>query len=158
MARQTRPIGYALVVAREVAAPRSRVLDAWTEREQLLHWWGPRELPCASFERELRQGGVYRSCLRSSHGTERWMRGVYREIRWLERLVFTHAWVDERGETGRETLVTVTFEDLAGRTRVTLRQGPFASAHERDAHERGWRVCFERMAAYLASGVSDAVA
>jgi Activator of Hsp90 ATPase homolog 1-like protein len=84
--------------------------------------------------------------------------GDERPLRRLGRHARGQRWVDERSEAGRETLVTVTFEDLAGRTRVTLRQGPFPSAHDRDAHERGWRVCFERMAAYLASAVSDAVA
>jgi uncharacterized protein YndB with AHSA1/START domain len=47
--------------------------------------------------------------------------------------------------------VTVTFEDLSGKTRLTLRQRVFESLTARDAHRGGWTSSFERLAEYLAT-------
>jgi uncharacterized protein YndB with AHSA1/START domain len=63
--------------------------------------------------------------------------------------VFTHAWLDDQGKPGHETLVTVTFAERGGKTEVTLRQAEFASAAERDGHRGGWTECFERLAEHL---------
>jgi uncharacterized protein YndB with AHSA1/START domain len=71
---------------------------------------------------------------------------VFREITPPERIVFTFAW-DEEGERGMETLVTITFANDGGKTRMTFHQTPFQSVGERDGH-RGpdrWRWRFARM-------------
>ena len=44
-----------------------------------------------------------------------------------------------------ETLVTLTFEDLGGRTRFTLHQSPFLTAGERDGHVEGWNSALNRL-------------
>lgn len=77
-------------------------------------------------------------------------RGVFRQIVEPSLLSFTFAW-DEEGERGLETLVTLTFEDLGGRTRFTLRQAPFQSAGERDGHGEGWSSTLDRLQEALAS-------
>jgi uncharacterized protein YndB with AHSA1/START domain len=67
-----------------------------------------------------------------------------------ERLVFTFAWEgDEDGEPGHETLVTLSFAEEGGRTRMTFRQAVFTSVESRDAHEGGWSEAFERLALHL---------
>jgi uncharacterized protein YndB with AHSA1/START domain len=77
-------------------------------------------------------------------------RGVYREIVAPERLVFTYADEDADGRLGPETVVTVTFEEVGARTRLTLRQVGFETVTARDAHAGGWTSCLERFAEYLA--------
>ena len=78
------------------------------------------------------------------------MRGVYREIVEPDRIVFTFAWEDEKGDPGHETLVTVTFAEHDGKTKLTFHQAVFESIAVRDSHREGWSECFDRLEAHLA--------
>jgi uncharacterized protein YndB with AHSA1/START domain len=75
--------------------------------------------------------------------------GVYREIVAPERLVLTYITDDVVGNPGPETLVTVTFSDLGGKTRLTLHQTALQSIAARDDHRQGWTGALERFAKYL---------
>jgi uncharacterized protein YndB with AHSA1/START domain len=88
--------------------------------------------------------------MRSPDGREHRKRGVYREVVEPERLVFTYANEDADGKLDHETLVTVTFADFGGKTKLTLHQAVFESVAARDSHEGGWTSCLERFAIYLA--------
>jgi uncharacterized protein YndB with AHSA1/START domain len=59
--------------------------------------------------------------------------------------VFTHAWDDEHGKPGHETVVTVTLVERDGKTEMTFRQGVFKSVESRDGHNGGWTECFDRL-------------
>jgi uncharacterized protein YndB with AHSA1/START domain len=133
-----------LVITRTFGAPRDLVFAAWTDPHLVRKWWGPVNYPARYVEMDVRPGGRWRMCLRSTEGKpELWQGGVYREVVTPERLVFTFAW--EEGERNLETLVTVTFAEEGGKTRMTLRQVPFQSVEERDGHRRGWNSTFDRL-------------
>jgi uncharacterized protein YndB with AHSA1/START domain len=87
--------------------------------------------------------------MRAPDGREYCKRGVYREIVEPQRLVFTYVDEDAEGNPGPESLVTVTFAELGGKTRLVLHQAFFASVAERDAHQGGWTSCLKRFARYL---------
>lgn len=91
-------------------------------------------------------------------GSSYWLGGVYREIAPPERLVFTHIWDDQDGIPGQETVVTVTLEDLDGKTRLTLHQALFASVASRDGHSGGWSEALERLGGHLSEMGSPAPA
>ena len=147
----TRPAEREFVITRRFDAPRALVFEAWTDPKHLAQWWGPRDYPAAQVKLDVRPGGAWRHCLRSTEtGNDLWHRGMFREVVAPERLVFTFAW-EEEGERGLETLVTVTFADEGGKTRMTLRQTPFQSDGERDGHQGGWNSTFDRLADHLAS-------
>jgi uncharacterized protein YndB with AHSA1/START domain len=147
----TKPAERELVITRLFDATRELVFEAWTDPKHLAQWWGPRDYPAAQVKLDVRPGGAWRHCLRSTEtGNDLWHRGVFREVVAPERLVFTFAW-EEEGERGLETLVTVTFADDGGKTRMTLRQTPFQSDGERDGHQGGWNSTFDRLADHLAS-------
>ncbi len=78
------------------------------------------------------------------------MRGIYREIVEPERIVFTHSWVDDDGDSESDSVITVTMDDLAGRTRLTFHQTPFESISDRDSHEHGWGEFLDRLDGELA--------
>lgn len=138
-----------LAIERVFDAPRERVFAAWTDPHRVREWWGPVNYPARYVEMDVRPGGAWRMCLRSTEGKpELWQGGVFREVVAPERLVFTFAW-DEEGERGLETLVTVTFADEGGKTRMTFRQVPFRSVAERDGHSWGWNSTFGRLVAVL---------
>jgi uncharacterized protein YndB with AHSA1/START domain len=138
-----------LVITRVFNAPRELVFAAWTDPRHLMSWWGPRDYPVTQMKMDLRPGGVWRGCLRSNaDGRELWQGGVFREVVEPERVVFTFAW-EEEGERGLETLVTVTFAEQDGMTRMTFHQAPFQSVEERDGHQGGWTSSFDRLVEYL---------
>jgi len=154
MAARTRSVAPTtrpeLVITRIFDAPRSLVFKAWTEPEHLVHWSAPRGFTMTHCEGDLRPGGAWRACMRSPERGDLWLGGVYREIVAPELLVFTHAWDDENGKRGHETLVTVTLADHAGKTKLTFRQAFFESVASRDGHQGGWTQCFDLLAEYLA--------
>jgi uncharacterized protein YndB with AHSA1/START domain len=142
--------GRELTITRVLDAPRSLVFKVWTEPSHLVRWWGPKNFTAPSCEMDLRPGGAWRACIRSPEGTDYRMQGVFREIVEPERLVFTFAWEDDEGEPGHQTLVTVTFAEQDGRTRLTFHQATFESVESRDSHHGGWSECFDRLEDYLA--------
>lgn len=146
-----------LVVTRVLDAPRSLVFKAWTEPERLVHWWGPQGFTTPSCKMDVRAGGGIRIQMRGPDGTDHWLKGVYREIAKPERLVFTWAWLDTDGKPGHETLVTLSFAEQGGKTRLTLHQAVFESVTARDAHQDGWTSCLVRLAEYLARPAAGAV-
>ena len=138
-----------LVITRTFDAPRGLVFAAWTDPNHAREWWGPVNYPARYVEIDARPGGAWRMCLRSTEGKpELWQGGVFREVVPPERLVFTFAW-DEEGERGLETLITVTFAEDGGKTRMTFRQAPFQSVEERDGHSWGWNSTFDRLVGML---------
>ena len=141
-----------LLMTRIVDAPPALVFQAWTEPERIKHWWGPRGYTTISCEMDVRPGGAWRVRSRAPDGTELGERGVFREIVSGERLVFIHVWEDADGNPGLETLVTVTFADEGGKTRLTLRQAVFDSVKTRDGHVEGWGESLDMLAEHLANG------
>ena len=140
-----------LVITRVFDAPRELVFRMWTDPEHLAHWWGPRDYPAGKVEMDPRPGGRWRHCLISSAGDmSLWHHGTYREIAPPERIVFTFQW-EEEGERGIETVVTITFAEEGGKTRMTFRQAPFQSDVERDGHGMGWTSSFDRLDEALAA-------
>jgi len=144
--------GPELLITRHFDAPRRLVFDAWTQNRHLEQWQGaPMGFTVTVTESDIRPGGRFRLSMRSPEGVDHRLKGVYREIVDLERLVFTHAWLDAKGIAGPETLVTITFADQAGGTLLTLRQTGFLSADSRDGHQMGWNSTLDRLGEYLDS-------
>ena len=140
-----------LVVTRTFNGPARIVFEAWTRPEHLARWSGPQGFTTTEDKMDLRPGGAYRACLHAPDGRDHWVQGVYREIVEPERLVFTHAWEDEDGRPGPETVVTVTFEDRGNRTEMRFHQAFFETTASRDGHQSGWSESFQRLAEHLAT-------
>ena len=144
------PAERVLTITRVFDAPRELLFKTWTDPRHAMNWWGPTDYPVTHVEMDVRPGGAWRNCLTSTEtGKELWQGGVYREVVPPARLVFTFAWDDDGGR-GPETLVTVTFADEGGKTRMTFRQEPFQSVENRDGHRGGWTSSFDRLDAFLA--------
>ncbi len=140
-----------LVITRVFDAPPSLVFKLWTDPAHTKHWMGPRGFTKLHLEQDLRPGGAWRACLRPDDGgDDLWQGGVYREVVEPKRLVFTYAWDRENGRRGHETLVTVTFAEHQGKTKMTFRQAVFESVAERDGHQGGWTSSFDRLEEYVA--------
>jgi uncharacterized protein YndB with AHSA1/START domain len=140
-----------LVITRIFEAPRELVWAAWTDRERVMHWLGPKDFTTLEFEMDPRPGGAWHSRMRSPEGVVHSNRGVVREVVEPERLVFTFAWDDEDGKPGREMLITIALAERDGKTEMTFSQSVFESAEDRDGHRGGWSESFDKLADYLAN-------
>ena len=141
-----------LVITRIFDAPRSLVFKAWTEPERQIQWLGPRGFTGKILQSAKRPGDAYRYYMRDPQGGDHWQQGILREMVEPERLVFTYVWANQQGQPTRpETLVTLTFEDVGGKTRLTLRQGIFESVSARDDHRGGWNSSLDRLGDALAA-------
>lgn len=138
-----------LVITRVFDAPVSLVYRMWTDPEHIRQWLAPRGFTIPHSEGEMRQGGAWRSCMRTPDGKDLWLSGVYTELVPDKRIAFTHAWEDG-GKRGHETVVTITLEGHEGKTRLTLHQAPFESVESRDGHGGGWGECLDKLAEHLA--------
>ena len=148
----TEPSERELTIERIFDAPRELVFKCWTKPEHLARWIGPKGFSGTILTCELREGGNYRAHMRGPDGQDRWQHGVFREIVAPERIVRTYCWTDADGRPTRpETLLTVTFADLGGRTRLTLHQAVFESVTACDEHRGGWSTAFDKLAEYIAT-------
>jgi uncharacterized protein YndB with AHSA1/START domain len=163
-------------ITRTFDAPRAMVWKAWTDPRHLAQWWGPHSVTNPVCEIDLRPGGAHRIVMRTPDGTDYPIKGVFREIVAPERLVMTldcsehpQAWQDmvnpgrgeERNPAG-ELVQTVTFEDLGGQTRLTIRTR-FDTVAIRDSMVKmgmddGWSQSLERLEALLARRLKEAAA
>jgi uncharacterized protein YndB with AHSA1/START domain len=144
-----------IVLTRTFDAPRELVFKAWTDREQIGHWWGPNGFTTTTHEMDVRPGGVWRFIMHGPDGVDYPNRIVYQEIVSPERLAYSHG--GGRDGDSVDFHATVTFAKHGAGTRLTLRM-VFPSAVERDrvvkeygAIEGGTQT-LERLALYLAKG------
>jgi uncharacterized protein YndB with AHSA1/START domain len=146
-----KPAADELVLTRDIAAPRDRVFAAWTDARQASRWWAPQDFTTLSCEMDVRPGGAWRRRIRTPGGAVVTKHGVYREVTAPERLVFTYITEGATGTVDPETLVTVTFADLGGRTRLTLRHTRFETDAARIDHQGGWTSALDHFAAFIAA-------
>jgi uncharacterized protein YndB with AHSA1/START domain len=146
--KQAPEADISLTLTRIFDAPRSLVFKVWTTPEHLARWWGPKDFTVPSVKADFREGGAWRSCIRSPEGRDYWARGTYREIAPPSRIVLTFTWEEE---DAMDTLITVTFEEVEAGTRLTFHQTPFTTIESRDGHMEGWSECIDRLEAYVST-------
>jgi uncharacterized protein YndB with AHSA1/START domain len=144
-----------LVATRTFNAPARIVFDAWTKPELLKRWWAPKSFGVTLFEcdSDLRVGGTYRYAFGRDPKNPEVFSGRYVEVNSPSRLVLTQLY--ERMPDIGEAIVTVTFEESQGRTRLTLHQlFPSKEALEgalASGMESGMRVTLDQLEALVAS-------
>jgi uncharacterized protein YndB with AHSA1/START domain len=139
-----------LVLTRIFEAPRALVFKAWTDRDRLARWWGPKNFTNPVCEIDPRPGGAIRIHMPAPDGVVYPMSGVFHEIVAPERLVFTSVALDGDGAPMFEILNTVTFAEHEGKTTLTLRahvsQTTAAAPRHLAGMEMGWSQSLDRLA------------
>jgi uncharacterized protein YndB with AHSA1/START domain len=151
-------------ITRTIAAPRALVFQAWGDAQHLRRWYAPAGCELTACEIDFCPGGSLRLCIRTPQGYECWCRGTYQEIANGERVVFSLENTDAQGnplaqgaggmdpEWPVKTVVTVTFSDDAGGTRMTLHQSASERVAKRTGAHPGWLSMCDRLDNHLASG------
>lgn len=151
-----------LIITRIFDVPRKLVWNAWANPEHLKRWWGPKDFTAPICKTDFRVGGKYHWCMRSPEGRDYWSTGAFKEIVPPERIVFTDCFSDEKGnivhasEHGlpgenwpMEMLVTVTFEDLGGKTKMTVHHIGHPAGEVSEMASAGWNQSLDRLAESL---------
>ena len=155
------------VISRTFDAPRDLVWQAWTDRDRLMQWFGPKGFTMPVAKLDFRPGGSFHYCMQSAAGHQMWGKFAYREIVAPERIILVNSFSDEAGGLTRhpmsatwplEMLSTTKLTEQDGKTTLTIECAPLnATEAERQtfdgAHEGmkgGWRGTFDQLAAYLA--------
>jgi uncharacterized protein YndB with AHSA1/START domain len=118
-----------LVATRVFDAPRGLVFKAWTDPAQIGQWWGPRGFTTSTYAMDVSPGGVWRFCMHGPDGVDYENKITYREVVEPGLIAYEHV-----GDADCEPVhfhVAVTFEDLGGKTRLTMRM-VFPTAEDRD--------------------------
>jgi uncharacterized protein YndB with AHSA1/START domain len=147
-----------LTFERVFDAPRELVFRAFTEPKRLAEWFGPKGWTLTECDVDLKPGGEWRYCMRGPNGETSRGKSVYREIKSPERLVYTDVFTDEaynEAPNMPHMLITVTFEDEGGKTRLRMRSD-YGSLEELDqvmamGMLQGMEETFERLDQHLAS-------
>lgn len=143
-----------LVITRIYDAPRELVFTLWTDPKHLAQWWGPRWYTNPVCEADARVGGAILIHMRGPGGRTHRMTGTFHEIVAPERLVFTSAVPDDKGNPLFEIRNTVLFENAGGKTKLTLRASVTAATAAAAPYlagmDQGWNQSLDRLAEWIA--------
>jgi len=138
-------------------APRDAVFQAWTDPEQLKHWYAPDNCSIEFKAIDVKPGGNFHYCIQDLVLGPCWIIGTYLEILQDEKLVFTLVMSNESGDAvsavangkiedwPERQVATVTFESIGKRTKMTIHQ----TVDEEKAKETGafqsWIKMFNKL-------------
>lgn len=146
-----------VLIERIFDAPREMVFKAWTDLDQLLKWYAPTGCEISFSHLDVKEGGYFHSCILTPDGKECWCKGVYKEVKYPEKIVHTMAVASKEGdlissvdagmdpEWPDETTLTITFVDINGKTKLTLHQTVSESLAKRTGAHPSWLIMFDRL-------------
>lgn len=135
-------------------APRELVFKAWTDPEQLKDWYAPSGCTIEFRSIDVRPGGTFHSCVHNPVFGDCWIKGIYQEVVFPERLVFSMILADEAGnavtsaEAGKQedwpeaTVTTVFLVAEGNTTRLTLHQTVSEAAARESGAYQSWIEMF----------------
>ena len=135
---------------RVLPAPRPVAYAAFSDPTELAKWWGPQGFTSQSLEFQARAGESYRIEMQPPEGDRFYLIGAFREVDPPARLEFTFVWEDPDPDDV-ETVVALSFRDIADWTEVALVQGPFKTDARRALHRNGWADSLDKLASLLSA-------
>ncbi|MEP7322888.1 MAG: SRPBCC domain-containing protein [Saprospiraceae bacterium] len=135
--------------------PLSLVWKAWSDPESFKKWWGPKGFMCPTSLIDFKTGGENFSSMKSADGKEFWSIANYKEIIPFKKIFYEECFVNYKGHEvppsfynlpgeWSDVNVTVTFEDLEGKTEMTLHQTGIPIEMYSDCME-GWQSSLDKL-------------
>lgn len=140
-----------LVLRRLVDAPREQIWRCWTEPELMKQWFCPRPWTTPLVEMDVRPGGSHHMVMKGPNpGEMHDLRGVFLEVKPLERLSFTDAFVSAWQPSQKPFMVaTLELEAQGDMTVYTARVWHWSVAdreeHEKMGFHEGWGICVDQL-------------
>jgi uncharacterized protein YndB with AHSA1/START domain len=120
-----------VVITRMYNAPARLLFEAYSKREHIMKWFGPKGWPLTLCEMDFRKGGRFRFAMTGPDGKQNTpFGGEYLEIVPNRRIVYDNGFELPGAE---KMVVTVSFEEKDGSTRLTIHT-LFASIAMRNEH------------------------
>lgn len=160
--------GPVLEITRLFNAPRELVWKAWTEKDRLAQWWGPKGSTIEVVNQSAEPGGIFHYRMQMG-AMEMWGKFAYRDVIPPQRLVYVSSFSDPQGGLTRapfggdfthwpmEILNVITLTEEAGKTKLTLVGTPLNANDEERATfvnvlgnvRQGFAGTFDQLEAYL---------
>jgi uncharacterized protein YndB with AHSA1/START domain len=123
-----------VVITRVYDAPARLLFAAWSRREHIMKWFGPRGWPVTLCEMDFRVGGRFRMQMTGPGGEKNTpFGGEYLEIVPDRKIVYDNGFEEPGAE---KMIVTVTFDQSGGKTTLTIHT-LFASVAMKNLHMGG---------------------
>ena len=138
------------------------VFKAWTDPKLLINWYAPDGCTIEFKSINVEKGGTFHSCIHDPKHGDCWIKGVYKEVIFPEKLVFNMVLTNEEGDTvgsaeagkpedwPEDILTTVLFAAIGAQTKLSIHQ----TVSEEDARQTGayqsWIKMFDRLNALIA--------
>ena len=125
--------------------------EVFTQPKHLVSWWGPTGFTTTNESMEVKVGGRWKFVMHGPDGTNFPDLVTYLDVARPERLVYRHGSQDEADED--QFYVTITFEAVGEKTRLTLRQLHKSAAQATEVRKyavEGGNQTLDRLTAYLA--------
>jgi uncharacterized protein YndB with AHSA1/START domain len=119
-------------------------------------WWGPKEYTCPDCSIDFKVGGKFLASMQGADGKKIWSTGTYKEIVPLKKIVNTDSFADSTGnivpasyykmsgDWGLELLVTTEFEEVDGKTNISLQHAGLP-VELSDECMQGWQSSFDKL-------------
>ncbi len=153
-----------LIVTRIIDAPLELAWKAWTEPEQVMHWWGPKYYTSPSCKIDLRVGGKYVFAMQApadQGGQVSYTAGVYQRIEPLKLLEFTQGLSDKDGNSidpqqigmppdfPKEVLTVVVFRAIGDMTELTITEYGWTPSQMSVYAYAGMQQSIDKLAAHI---------
>jgi uncharacterized protein YndB with AHSA1/START domain len=144
------PADQEVLLTRIFEAPRELVFKAWTDPDEVAAWYGPEhfDTPRERVRIDLRVGGRYELTMVQRDGGAEFAIG-YDIVELVEpELIVLRSDPMPQAGMHEPTITRVELEDLGGRTRMTLTDGPYRESGHAEA---GWSAAFDKLATLVAA-------
>lgn len=148
-------------ITRVLDASPEEVWQKWTDPDQYMCWWGPKDFSSPYAKLDPKVGGKFLSCMRDPQGKDYWDTGEYKQVEEPYRLVYTDSFADEHGnvvpasyygmgtDEPIEMEVEVILEGVGGKTRLTMEQCGLPGGEMIEQSKIGWNQSLDKLAACL---------
>lgn len=150
-----------LLITHLFDAPRETVFHAWTDPDQLKHWYAPDGCTIEFKTIEVKVNGSFHSCIYDPVHGECWIKGIYKVVEFPEKLVFSMILSNAQGDDVRaaaagkpedwpeELLTTVTLTAIGKQTKLTIHQTVSEEEAKQTGAYQSWIKMFNKLNALI---------
>jgi uncharacterized glyoxalase superfamily protein PhnB/uncharacterized protein YndB with AHSA1/START domain len=150
-----------IIVTRVFDAPIEKVWKAWTNPREVKKWWGPKDFTAPVVKADFRVSGSFLYCMRGSIGVNAPVRdycntGEFLQITPMKKIVTSVSFSDKKGNPVKASYYempgkwpmsityTVTFEEVKGKTRLTI-EGTGIPKEMKENAQMGWEQSLDKL-------------